>query len=137
MLYQENYYINILINKLCYVSKNMLLIHYYSEISVSLYLYVRPDMELGAFCKTDNMIETITVKNFKSITDMTLSLGNVNVFIGANGSGKSNILEAIAMVAAERSAQIEVNSMIQKGIRIAKTGLDDKFILWSAIQQHH
>lgn len=99
------------------------LIHYYSEISISLYLYVRPDMELGAFCKTDNMIETITVKNFKSITDMTLSLGNVNVFIGANGSGKSNILEAIAMVAAERSAQIEVNSMIQKGIRIAKPDL--------------
>lgn len=99
------------------------LIHYYSEISLSLYLYVRPDMELGAFCKTDNMIETITVKNFKSITDMTLSLGNVNVFIGANGSGKSNILEAIAMVAAERSAQIEVNSMIQKGIRIAKPDL--------------
>ena len=99
------------------------LIHYYSEISVSLYLYVRPDKELGAFCKTDNMIETITVKNFKSITDMTLSLGNVNVFIGANGSGKSNILEAIAMVAAERSAQIEVNSMIQKGIRIAKPDL--------------
>ena len=99
------------------------LIHYYSEISVSLYLYVRPDIELGAFCKTDNMIETITVKNFKSITDMTLSLGNVNVFIGANGSGKSNILEAIAMVAAERSAQIEVNSMIQKGIRIAKPDL--------------
>lgn len=99
------------------------LIHYYSGISVSLYLYVRPDMELGAFCKTDNMIETITVKNFKSITDMTLSLGNVNVFIGANGSGKSNILEAIAMVAAERSAQIEVNSMIQKGIRIAKPDL--------------
>lgn len=99
------------------------LIHYYSEISVSLYLYVRPDMELGAFCKTDNMIETITVKNFKSITDMTLSLGNVNVFIGANGSGKSNILEAIAMVAAERSAQIEVNFMIQKGIRIAKPDL--------------
>lgn len=99
------------------------LIHYYSEISVSLYLYVRPDMELGVFCKTDNMIETITVKNFKSITDMTLSLGNVNVFIGANGSGKSNILEAIAMVAAERSAQIEVNSIIQKGIRIAKPDL--------------
>lgn len=99
------------------------LIHYYSEIFLSLYLYVRPDMELGVFCKTDNMIETITVKNFKSITDMTLSLGNVNVFIGANGSGKSNILEAIAMVAAERSAQIEVNSMIQKGIRIAKPDL--------------
>lgn len=93
------------------------------RVSLSLYLYVRPDMELGAFCKTDNMIETITVKNFKSITDMTLSLGNVNVFIGANGSGKSNVLEAIAMVAAERSSRIEVKDMIQKGIRIAKPDL--------------
>lgn len=44
------------------------------------------------------MIETITIKNFKSITQINLSLGNVNVFIGANGSGKSNILEAIGMV---------------------------------------
>lgn len=73
------YQINILINKLCYVSKICFLIHFYSEISVSLYLYVRPSTELGVFCKTDNMIDTITVKNFKSITDMTLSLGNVNV----------------------------------------------------------
>lgn len=69
------------------------------------------------------MIDTITIKNFKSITDATLSLGNVNVFIGANGSGKSNVLEAIAMVAAERSSRIEVKDMIQKGIRIAKPDL--------------
>lgn len=73
--------------------------------------------------KTTDMIETITIKNFKSITQINLSLGNVNVFIGANGSGKSNILEAIGMVAAERSCQIEVNAMIQKGIRIAKPDL--------------
>lgn len=69
------------------------------------------------------MIENITIKNFKSITDLSLSLSNVNVFIGANGSGKSNILEAIAMVASERSAVIEVKDMIQKGIRIAKPEL--------------
>ena len=66
------------------------------------------------------MIETITIKNFKSITETILPLGHVNVFIGANGSGKSNILEAVGMVAAERSRQIEVNAMIQKGIRSAK-----------------
>lgn len=69
------------------------------------------------------MITNIAIKNFKSITDITLSLGNVNVFIGANGSGKSNVLEAIAMAASERSARIEVKDMIQKGIRISKPDL--------------
>ncbi|WP_455622984.1 AAA family ATPase [Parabacteroides sp.] len=69
------------------------------------------------------MIKTITIKNFKSVTAAELPLGNVNVFIGANGSGKSNILEAVGMVAAERACQIEVNAMVQKGIRIAKPNL--------------
>lgn len=69
------------------------------------------------------MIQQVIIKNFKSITETVLSLGNVNVFIGANGSGKSNILEAIGMVAAERTLQIEVKDMIQKGIRIAKPDL--------------
>ena len=69
------------------------------------------------------MIEFVSIKNFKSITTLPLELGNVNVFIGANGSGKSNILEAIGMVAAERSSFIEVNNMIQKGVRIAKPDL--------------
>lgn len=69
------------------------------------------------------MIENITIKNFKSIAEMSLSLGNVNVFIGANGSGKSNVLEAFGMIAAERSCRIELNDMVQKGIRIAKPDL--------------
>lgn len=69
------------------------------------------------------MITNIAIKNFKSITDVTLSLGHVNVFIGANGSGKSNVLEAVAMAASERSALIEVKDMIQKGIRISKPDL--------------
>lgn len=69
------------------------------------------------------MIKAITIKNFKSVTSASLDLGNVNVFIGANGSGKSNILEAIGMVASERSSQIEINAMMQKGVRIAKPNL--------------
>lgn len=99
------------------------LIHHYDEKTVSLYLNISLNAVLGIICKSKNMIDTITIKNFKSITDATLSLGNVNVFIGANGSGKSNVLEAIAMVAAERSSRIEVKDMIQKGIRIAKPDL--------------
>lgn len=49
------------------------------------------------------MIRSVEIRNFKSIAWTSLSLGNVNVFVGANGSGKSNILEAIGMAASERS----------------------------------
>ena len=40
------------------------------------------------------MIENFSVRTFKSLEDVTVGLGLVNVFIGANGSGKSNLLEA-------------------------------------------
>src|SRR5258708_24076346 len=39
-------------------------------------------------------LEKITIKNFKSIRDQTLALGQLNIFIGGNGSGKSNLIEA-------------------------------------------
>lgn len=38
------------------------------------------------------MIKKIRVKNFKSFKDVELSLGKVNILIGANGSGKSNFV---------------------------------------------
>ena len=69
------------------------------------------------------MITQITVENFKSIENLSVDLGRINVFIGANGVGKSNILEAIAMLASERSGLIETKDMISKGIRIAKPDL--------------
>ncbi len=37
-------------------------------------------------------LEQIKVKNFKSIHDQTLRLGRLNIFIGGNGSGKSNLI---------------------------------------------
>jgi predicted ATPase len=39
-------------------------------------------------------LETLTIKNFKSIREQTLALGKLNVFIGGNGAGKSNLIEA-------------------------------------------
>jgi len=42
------------------------------------------------------LINHIRIKNFKSIADLELDLGRVNVFIGENGCGKTNILEAVA-----------------------------------------
>ena len=38
-------------------------------------------------------LERITIRNFKSIREQTLELARLNVFIGANGSGKSNLIE--------------------------------------------
>lgn len=40
-------------------------------------------------------IKSIRVKNFKSFKDVEVHLGNFNVFIGANASGKSNFLRII------------------------------------------
>jgi predicted ATP-dependent endonuclease of OLD family len=43
------------------------------------------------------MLDSITIKNFKAITELTLSgLSNVNYLVGKNGCGKSSVLEAIS-----------------------------------------
>ena len=39
------------------------------------------------------MIKRLIVRNFKSIEDADLIFGNLNVFIGTNASGKSNMLD--------------------------------------------
>lgn len=70
------------------------------------------------------MIKTISIENYKSILKLKLDLGRINVFIGANGSGKSNILEAIAMLSAhEEIGRINIESLIGKGVRVAKPAL--------------
>ena len=69
------------------------------------------------------MINRVLIRNFKSITRLEMDLGRVNVLIGANGSGKSNILEAIGMLASKNDDKIELDSMAQRGIRIARPEL--------------
>jgi len=39
-------------------------------------------------------LEKLTIKNFKSIREQTLELDRLNIFIGANGAGKSNLIQA-------------------------------------------
>ena len=45
------------------------------------------------------MIETIHVKNFKSIIDDNIKLKGLTVIIGPNGSGKSNLIKALDFLA--------------------------------------
>ena len=63
------------------------------------------------------MIKTIKIKSFKSIEDLTLELGQLNVFVGANGSGKSNLLEAIGVLAAAADGKVNDQTLLQRGVR--------------------
>ena len=45
-------------------------------------------------------IKKISIKSFKTLNDVEFDPGRVNVFIGANGAGKTTILEAIGLLSA-------------------------------------
>ncbi|KMT56396.1 AAA family ATPase [Pseudomonas fildesensis] len=63
------------------------------------------------------MIKTIVIKGFKSIPELTLELGRVNCFIGANGVGKSNILEALGVLGAAANGVVDSESLTRRGVR--------------------
>lgn len=66
------------------------------------------------------MISDISIKNFKSVVDVNLPLGRFNLLIGANGCGKSNILEGIAMGAAASSDKLDYEYFANRGIRVVE-----------------
>lgn len=44
------------------------------------------------------MIDHVTIRNFRSLADVTVPLGPLTVLVGPNASGKSNIINALQMV---------------------------------------
>ena len=66
------------------------------------------------------MISDITIENYKSIINVSLPLGRFNLLIGANGCGKSNILEGIALGAAASSDKLDYEYFGNRGIRIVE-----------------
>lgn len=69
------------------------------------------------------MIKKISIKNYKSIVDDEIELGRVNVFIGENGAGKSNILEAVGMFSAAKNFNLSIENLVNKGVRMTKPGV--------------
>jgi AAA15 family ATPase/GTPase len=69
------------------------------------------------------LISSFNIKNFKSIDDLTLPIGRLNVFIGENGAGKSNILEAIALSGAASAAKLDNEFLTSRGIRVTAPSL--------------
>lgn len=66
------------------------------------------------------MIEKISIKNYKSIKALEFKLGRVNVLIGENGCGKTNILEAIGLISAAAESKLENEFLAYRGIRVSE-----------------
>lgn len=69
------------------------------------------------------MLEHLRIQNFKSIVDLKLDLGRFNVFIGENGCGKTNLLEALALFAASAKHDLEYETLYSTGMRITKPSI--------------
>ena len=69
------------------------------------------------------MISEVHIENFKSIEDLTVPLGRITVLIGENGSGKSNILEAIAFLGAAADDKLDNELLVNRGIRVTDDAL--------------
>lgn len=67
------------------------------------------------------MIKKVKIENYKSVVNQTLELGNFNVVIGANGCGKSNLLEAIALAGLSSSGALLPEMLESRGIRLSES----------------
>lgn len=69
------------------------------------------------------LLKKISIQNYKSILNNDIELGRFNVFIGENGCGKSNILEALAAISAAKSNDLSFDGLYSRGVRIARPDL--------------
>ncbi|MEW6749725.1 MAG: AAA family ATPase [Candidatus Latescibacterota bacterium] len=63
------------------------------------------------------MLRCVEVKRFKSLVNLRLDLGRMNVLVGANGSGKSNIIEAIGVLGAAAFGRVDDETLQRRGVR--------------------
>jgi predicted ATPase len=79
------------------------------------------------------MIDRVTIQGFKSIVGAEIALGRLNVFVGANGSGKSNVLEAVGLLGCAVSGRVGEEAFRFRGVRpgspkLFKTAFDGERI---------
>ena len=71
----------------------------------------------------DMRIKEIDIRNFKSLYNVSFEPGKLNVFIGANGSGKSSVLEALGILSSAMTDRVNTNSLQRKGVRLSTSAL--------------
>jgi predicted ATPase len=77
--------------------------------------------------KVNHKLTKITIKGFKSIAfdkPITLDIGNINILLGANGAGKSNIISFFKMIG------YMMNESLQQFI--AQSGTNQKFLYYGS-----
>ena len=75
-------------------------------------------LEIGE--RSENLkLKKISFGNFKSLYNAEFEPGKVNVFIGANGAGKSTILEAMGLLSAAMTDRVNDISLQRKGVRLS------------------
>ena len=72
------------------------------------------------------MIESIKIQNYKSIVNLTMTLGRFNVIIGPNGCGKTNILEAISLAGAASQDKLDNEYLANRDLRVTGFSIHDK-----------
>ena len=73
------------------------------------------------------IIERIAIKNFRNITEADIGpvSSGLNLFLGPNGSGKTNILEAIGLASLSKSCRGALDSeMVKFGANAAIVEID-------------
>ncbi len=94
-----------------------------SEWELALENYIKYKSQIPRESKPSVLIKTIDISSYKSIVNDKIELGRFNVFIGVNGCGKTNILEALATVGAERGNDLSFDGLYSRGVRIARPDL--------------
>jgi len=65
------------------------------------------------FCSRKMILRKLTILNYKNLRDVTLELSpKMNCFIGHNGAGKTNVLDAIYYLSFCRSASNPIDSQV-------------------------
>lgn len=60
-------------------------------------------------------LQQISIEGFKSIAEATIELGDLNVLIGANGAGKSNLIAAFRLLESSLNGRLQHYTGIQGG----------------------
>lgn len=66
-----------------------------------------------------SLLQSIEIQRFKSIINQSVAFGRVNLFVGGNGSGKSNLLEAIGVLGAALARGVTDSDLVARGVRLS------------------
>lgn len=64
-------------------------------------------------------LSQVRIQAFKSIVDQTIELGQLNIFIGSNGAGKSNLLEAVSVLSCAVDGRVDYGKLADRGARLS------------------